>query len=86
MNNHQSNIRATEMVASPLEYHQPQRHKTETFTRARELRRWIAEHPDCARTEMPEQLRGYLTFLERKKLVTWKRRSDGAEGWRVKPQ
>ncbi len=48
------------------------RHKVETYTQARKLRKWIAENPGSLREEMPPELAGYLTFLCHKKLVTWK--------------
>ena len=51
---------------------EPQRHKTETYLKARELRRFIHQNPGKMRQEMPEELRGYLEFLCRKKMVTWK--------------
>ena len=61
---------AEENVGSPLTVWNGQRHSTETFLKARELRVWIAQHPDCLSSEMPEGLRGYLSFLQRKRLAT----------------
>ncbi len=59
-----------ENVGSMLPVHgQDQKHKLETFLRARELRKWIKENPGKLSTEMPEHLRGYISFLQRKKLV-----------------
>jgi len=64
---------AEEIVGSMLPvYSESVRHKTETWEKARELRRWIAANPGCAAADMPENCRSYLSFLIKKRLVTWK--------------
>jgi hypothetical protein len=70
MNSRSPIIREAEMNASALESFGGQKIPTETFSRARALRRWIAAHPACRSLEMPAALRGYLGFLQRRHLVT----------------
>ncbi len=56
------------------------KHKVDTFTKARELRRWIAEHPGRAQIEMPEGLRSYVGFLMKRGLIKCKG-SNGRQYW-----
>lgn len=70
MNSTSPHIRATEMSASALESFGGQPHSTETYARARELRRFIAQHPGCRASELPAALRSYTGFLLSRKLIT----------------
>ncbi len=64
---------AEENVGSMLPaWGESQRHKTETFTTARQLRAWIHANPGKTRREMPDDIGGYVGFLMQKKLVTWR--------------
>lgn len=85
MNAESGYIRPTEMVGSPLESFGGQKTATETFLKARELRRWIAQHPGCTSPEMPAELRGFLTFLCRKRLVTWTGYRTSTRRYTVRP-
>jgi hypothetical protein len=71
MNATSPHIRETEMNGSVLESFGGQKESTETFVKARELRRWIAAHPGSKSIDMPAELQRYLGFLLRKRLVTW---------------
>lgn len=61
---------AEENVGSQLTVWNGQRHSTESMVKARELRKWLAAHPDSLSSEVPEGLRDYLGFLQRKRLAT----------------
>ena len=62
---------AEEIVGSMLPVRgQDQRHKLETFTRLRELRKFIADHPGCTKPEIPEPLGSYLSLALEKRLIT----------------
>jgi len=63
--------RRSELDASALESFGGQTTSNATYQKARELRRWIAQNPGKTSADMPENLRSYLPFLLRKRLVRW---------------
>ena len=44
----------------------------ELYSKTRELRVFIAKHPDCLASEIPEDLRRFISFACKKKTISWK--------------